>query len=149
MLKTFPGFDAARFTTHIREVRDEVFFIGRTRILAQTVKHSPNLHCLGFRVEYGGKALVYSGDAMYCTSLVELCRDATVAVLDCSFPANRPGPNHLHAGDCGRVAHEARVQQLVLSHFYPIAERYDVRAQAGRLFAGRILKGRDGLSLTL
>jgi ribonuclease BN (tRNA processing enzyme) len=49
----------------------------------------------------------------------------------------------MHAGDCGRVAREAGVKRLILSHFYPIAERYDVKRQAGRYFKDRILVGRD------
>ena len=149
MLKNFPGFNAARFKTTIREVRDQTFTIGRTRITARTVEHSARLHCLGYRIEYGKKALAYSGDSLYCKSLVQLCRKADVAVLDCSFPANRPGPNHLHAGDCGRVAQEAGVKRLILSHFYPIAERYDVKWQAGRHFKGRIIMGRDLLSTAI
>ncbi|MGH7260278.1 MAG: MBL fold metallo-hydrolase [Nitrospiraceae bacterium] len=149
MLKNFPGFSAAQFKTTIREVKDQAFKIGRTRITARTVEHSKRLHCLGYRIEYGKKALVYSGDAMYCKSLIELCLEADVAVLDCSFPANRPGPNHLHAGDCGRVAQEAGVRRLILSHFYPIAEHYDVKRQAGRHFTGRIIKGQDLLTTVI
>ena len=48
--------------------------------------------------------MAYSGDSLYCDSLVKLCRDADVAILDCSFPENEPGAGHLHAGECGRVA---------------------------------------------
>jgi ribonuclease BN (tRNA processing enzyme) len=147
MLRNFPGFRAARFGVRLREVADRGFQIGQTRILPRTVVHSARLHCLGYRVEHEGRVLAYSGDARYCRSLVELCREAHVAVLDCSFPADRPGPGHLHAGECGRVAHEAGVQRLILSHFYPAADRSDVRTQARRLFRGRITKGRDLLSL--
>ena len=150
MLKIFPGFSAAAFKTTIREVKDQTFTIGRTRITARTVEHSTRLHCLGYRIEYGRKVLTYSGDSMYCRSLVELCRNADVAVLDCSFPEERQETtNHMHAGDCGRVAAEAGVKRLVLSHFYPLAERYDVKAQAGRLYKGRIMKGRDRLTLVV
>jgi len=67
--------------------------------------------------------------------------------LDCSFPTQRRGPNHMHAGDCGNVAQAAGVKRLILSHFYPIAERYDVRQQAARHFRGRITKGRDLMRL--
>ena len=150
MLKTFPGFSAARFKTTIREVKDRTFTIGKTRITARTVEHSSRLHCMGYSVEYGGKALAYSGDAMNCDGLRALCRNADVAVLDCSFPIQRQETaNHMHAGDCGTVAQAAGVKRLILSHFYPVAERYDVRGQAGRHFKGRILKGRDLLSLTV
>jgi ribonuclease BN (tRNA processing enzyme) len=149
MLKNFPGFSAAQFKTTIREVMDRTFTIGRTRITARTVEHSRRLHCLGYRIKHGGKAIAYSGDSMYCENLIRLCRNADVAVLDCSFPANKPGPHHLHAGDCGRVAQKAGVKRLILSHFYPIAERYDVKRQAARHFKGRIVKGKDLLSLTM
>jgi ribonuclease BN (tRNA processing enzyme) len=47
------------------------------------------------------------------------------------------------------VAKEAGVGQLVLSHFYPIADRYDVKAQAAEQYAGKIWKGRDLLTIKL
>lgn len=149
MMKTFPSFDTASFRVDIREVGDRPFQLGHTRILPRTVEHSPQLHCLGYRIEYRGRAVAYSGDAQYCSSLIPLCEQADVAVLDCSYPANRPGPGHMHAGECGRVAQEAGVKRLLLSHFYPIAERYDVKSQAGRQFEGTIILGRDLLKITL
>ena len=149
ILSTFPGFNTAAFRVRIREVADRSFMVGKTRILPRTVVHSPRLHCVGYRLEHGGRALVYSGDAQYCPSLVRLCRGADVAVLDCSFPATRPGLGHMHAGDCGRVAREAGVKRLILSHFYPIAERYDVKRQAGRYFKDRILVGRDLMTISV
>ena len=111
--------------------------------------HTENLHCLGYRIEYGGKALAYSGDSQYCDNLVRLCGDTDLAVLDCSFPASRPNPVHLHAGQCGQVAKEAGVGQLVLSHFYPITDRYNVREQAGEGFGGKIVVGQDLMSIKL
>lgn len=149
LFAALPGFSRAPFSLHFKEVSDRPFWIGTTKILPQTVIHSPRLHCLGYRLEYGGKALAYSGDSQYCNSLVRLCGDADLAVLDCSFPANRPGPVHLHAGQCGQVAQEAGVGQLVLSHFYPIADRYDVKAQAGDKFGGKIRKGKDMMTILL
>ena len=149
MLKHFPGFSAARFKTTIREVTDRTFMIGRTRITARTVEHSRRLHCLGYRIEYGGKVLAYSGDSMDCAGLRQLCRKADVAVLHCSFPSQRQGTNHMHAGDCGKVAEAAGVGRRILSHLYPIAERYDVKRQAARHFSGRVSKGRDLMRLTV
>ena len=143
MLKTFPSFNSAAFRVRLREVSDRSFVLGRTRIIPQSVVHTPRLHCVGYRFEYGGRVFAYSGDAQYCPSLIRLCRHADVAILDCSFPANRPAPGHMHAGACGRVAREADVTRLILSHFYPIADRYDVKRQAARQFQGRITKGRD------
>ena len=144
-----PGFSSAPFRVAVTELTDRTIRIGKTRVTAGTVTHSPSLHCQGYRVEHGGASLAYSGDAEYCKGLVQLCHGADVAVLDCSFPVQRPGPNHMTARDCGRVAREAGVKRLVLSHFYPVAERYDVKAQAGREFGGRITLARDRMKIIL
>ena len=149
MFGVLPGFDQAPFPVRYRDLGDRAFRIGATKIIPTTVLHAPGLHCLGYRVEYQGRALAYSGDSQYCAPLVRLCGDADLAVLDCSFPASRPNPVHLHAGQCGQVAREAGVGRLILSHFYPIAERYDVRAQAGEAFDGSITKARDLLRIEL
>ena len=131
MMTTFPSFNRAPFRVTVREVSDRAFRLGDTRIKPGTVTHAPRLHCVGYRIEYQDHVVTYSGDSL----------------LDCSFPENRPGAGHLHAGLCGRVAQEAGINQLVLSHFYPIAERYDVCAQAGNYFSGRIRMARDLLKL--
>ncbi len=147
LVKVVPGFSTAPFPITITEPGDRTIRIGRTRVTAGTVVHSPRLHCQGYRVEHDGAVFTYSGDSEYCAGLVELCQGADVAVLDCSFPVQRPGAGHMHAGDCGRVARDAGVKRLVLSHFYPVAERYDVKAQAGRKFGGRVTKARDRMRI--
>lgn len=149
LIAALPGFKKARFKTRFKEVSTRAFRIGNTTVVPQTVTHSPGLHCLGYRLEYRGKTFAYSGDAQYCQSLVRLCRDVDLAVLDCSFPANKPGKGHLHAGECGQVAAEAGVRRLVLSHFYPIAERYNVKEQAGERFGGPVTLGRDRLTIRI
>ena len=149
LIATLPGFKKARFKTRFREVSDRAFHIGKTSIVPRTVTHSPGLHCIGYRIEYGGRAIAYSGDAQYCRNLVPLCGDVDLAVLDCSFPANKPGPGHLHAGECGQVAAEAGVGRLVLSHFYPIAERYNVKEQAGESFGGPITLAGDRMTIKI
>jgi ribonuclease BN (tRNA processing enzyme) len=143
IFKTFPSFDDHAFHVSIEEVRDRPFSIGRTLVYPRPMVHTQSLHAVGYRLEHDGACLTYSGDAQYSASLVELAEAADVSILDCSFPANRPGINHMHAGECGRVAREAAVGRLVLSHFYPIAERFDVRGQAARMYSGRIDKARD------
>jgi len=147
ILREFPGFSAAPFQVTIKELTDRTLRLGETHITAGTVVHSPNLHCQGYRVDYRGASLAYSGDAEYCKGLIELCRGADLAILDCSFPVQRPGKGHMTARDCGRVAQAAGVQRLLLSHFYPVTERYDVRAQARRAFGGRIALAKDRMRI--
>jgi ribonuclease BN (tRNA processing enzyme) len=147
IMRSFPSFDSAPFRVTFREVSSKPFMIGETRIVPKPVVHVPDLSSVGYRIEYRGQAIVYSGDTQYCDALIRLCTDANLAVLDCSFPANKPGSAHLHAGQCGQVAKEAGVGQLILSHFYPIADRYDVRGQAAEQYGGKIWKGKDLLTI--
>jgi len=149
IMATFPSFSDPPFRVHLKEVTDRAFWISETLITPRRVVHVPDLNSVGYRIEYKNKTLVYSGDAQYCDSLVRLCREADVAVLDCSFPATKPGPVHMHAGECGRVAEEAGVNRLVLSHFYPPADRADVKAQAAEQFRGTVIKGKDLLTIRL
>ncbi len=149
MMAAFPGFARPPFGVTLKEVSDRRFRIGDTTIQPRTMTHVPELHAVGYRIEYRGKSLTYSGDTQYCEKLVRLCGGTDLAVLDCSWPANRPGPAHLHAGQCGQVAEEAGVGRLVLSHFYPIAERNDVKGQAGESFDGPITLARDRMRITI
>lgn len=149
LFATFPGFSDAPFRVTVHEVDDRSFSIGDTRITPKPVVHSQRLQAVGYRVEHRNRALAYSGDAQYSAGLVDLCRNVDVAVLDCSFSSTRPGSHHMHAGDCGRVAYEAGVRHLILSHFYPPTERYDVRREAGQWYHGRISMARDLMHLSL
>ncbi len=149
IMATFPSFARPPFGVVLKEAGDRSFRIGDTTVTPRTMTHVQELHALGYRIDYHGKSLTYSGDTQYCENLVRLCKNSDVAVLDCSWPANRPGPAHLHAGQCGQVAEEAGVGRLVLSHFYPIAERYDVKEQAGELFEGPITLARDRMKIRI
>ena len=70
-----------------------------------------------------------------------------LAILDHSFSSHEPGGLHMHAEECGKVAKKANVKKLVLSHFYETADRSNVVAQARRFFSGKIVKGKDLLTL--
>ena len=149
IMATFPSFSSPPFGVTFREVADRSLTIGETTVTPRTMTHVPDLHAVGYRIDYRAKTLAYSGDTQYCPNLVRLCGDADVGILDCSFPANKPGPAHMHAGECGRIAREAGIGRLVLSHFYPIAERYDVKDQAGEHFDGPITRARDRMTIRI
>ena len=144
----FPSFDGAKFKTRVREIPEGTFSIGKTKIVAKKVDHVPYLHCLGYRIEYSGKAIAYSGDAVLCEALVELCRNCDVAILDCSFPKNHPTGNHLGAINCGKVASEAGVKKLVLSHLYPACNGRDMAKECREVFNGEVIIAEDLMKIT-
>jgi ribonuclease BN (tRNA processing enzyme) len=111
-----------------------------------TVKSAPTNHIegsLAYRVEAGGRALVYSGDTDDSDSLVELARGADLLVLEAANPVKVPG--HLTPEEAGRLAARAGVPRLLLTHFYPPCDEVDVVALAAREFSGEIIRAEDGL----
>jgi ribonuclease BN (tRNA processing enzyme) len=114
------------------------------------VKSAPTNHIYGslaYRLEAGGRSLVYSGDTDESDSLVELARGADLLVLEAANPFKVPG--HLTPSEAGALAARAGVARLLLTHFYPACDEVDVVAMAGRHFAGEIMQAEDGLIINL
>jgi ribonuclease BN (tRNA processing enzyme) len=112
-----------------------------------TLTAAPALHstpAVSYRVDAGGRSLVYSGDSAPCDELVRLARDADLALFDCSVPDGTPVDGHMTAGQAGAVAAAARVRRLVLCHLYPQCDGVDVVAQARAAFGGPIEVAADG-----
>ncbi|MEJ2107161.1 MAG: MBL fold metallo-hydrolase [Acidiferrobacteraceae bacterium] len=91
----------------------------RYRVSAVAVHHGP-IPALAWRVEIGGKSVVFSGDMNgdYGT-LAVLARNADLLVAHHAIPEGATGVArdlHMPPSVIGRVAARARVRQLVLSH---------------------------------
>lgn len=111
-------------------------------VRSRVVRHVPG--ALAYRLEAGGRSVVYSGDTGYCPAIVELCGEADLAVLECSLPDDRAVENHLTPGLCARIGREASVRKLMLTHLYPDCEAIDVAAavrEAG--FEGPVIVAED------
>lgn len=89
---------------------------------ARATHAQPFLECLGFSVEADGKKFVYSGDTGINPDIARLCRDADFLLHWCyrgsgeqvhpALMAMSPDP-----GEVARMAQEAGVERLFLSHF--------------------------------
>lgn len=100
---------------------------------------------IGVRVRADGSTFAFSGDSGPCDGLVELCRGADLALLECSYPRERETRSHLNARTAAEVAVAAGVERLVLTHFYPMCDGVDIEAQvrdAG--YRGRLHLASDG-----
>ncbi len=114
------------------------------------IKSAPTNHThgsLAYRVEAGGRSLVYSGDTDVSDSLVDLATKADLLVLEAANPFKVPG--HLTPAEAGRLAAQAGVRRLLLTHFYPPCDEMDVVAEAAQEFKGEVIRAEDGLSLTV
>jgi ribonuclease BN (tRNA processing enzyme) len=115
-----------------------------------TIKSAPVNHIdgsLAYRLEAGGRTLVYSGDTDVSDSLVGLAQGADLLILECAQPSKVQG--HLTPEEAGRMAAQAGVPRLMLTHFYPPCDEVDVVARAAREFAGEIIRAEDDFRLSV
>ena len=126
------------------------FAIGPFEIATRALPHSrPNV---GIRLEAGGVALVYTGDAGPDPALVELARHADILLAEATFldevPADSIGTLS-SARDAGRQAAEAGVGGLLLTHLPPGADRAAAMRSAVATFSGPTRVARLGLTLNV
>jgi ribonuclease BN (tRNA processing enzyme) len=144
----------------VREMRpgDDASGAGWTMRVGRAEHFQPYLECLNFRLDATGASLAYSGDSGYAPDLVRLARDCNVLIAMCHFPTGaepsvayrRATGNHM---DAARVAAEAGVKLLVLSHFSPIMDRPGVKerllVEMSAVYSGPMLLGEDLMRIPL
>jgi ribonuclease BN (tRNA processing enzyme) len=134
------------------------------KVTAALVRHPPIKHAYAFRFDTRDRSVVISGDTTYSPELIDLAKGADVlvheilyqpgleAMLQTAFNADRMREHmlasHTVSDDVGRVAAQAGVKTLVLSHFVPGAEEPSISddqwAEGVRKhFSGRIVVGKD------
>ena len=115
----------------------------------ETLSMSHSEVSIGFRVNAQGSSMVYSGDTDYCDNIVRLGRDADLLILECSFPDERKTAGHLTPSWAGKIAREASCKKLLLTHFYPVFEGYDILKDCQKEFSGKIHLAEDGMKLAI
>jgi ribonuclease BN (tRNA processing enzyme) len=140
---------------------------GRVRVRAALVNHPPIEHAFAYRFDTEDRSIVISGDTAFSKELLELARGADVLVHEALFlpgiertaakVANAPGlldhivRSHTSVEDAARLAAEAGVKTLVLSHLVPsddplVTEEHWLKA-ARPHFSGEIRVARDLLEV--
>lgn len=108
-------------------------------------KHRPE--SISYRLEAGGKTFVYTGDTEYSESVVDLARSANTLLIECSFPDESPIPGHLTPDSVARIASEAGVERVILTHIYPAADKLDLVSEVKQAYGGEVVVAEDGLKL--
>jgi len=129
----------------IESRNDKIQFFPWT-VVTKKVIHSENSLAIKLR-DQNGRSLVYSGDTDYCAALVDLSRSCNLLVLECAFPEGHKKNGHLVPVDVGRIANACQPGKLVLTHFYPICENYDILSQVKCTYSGEICLAQDLMQL--
>ncbi len=136
----------------------EVLRLGDLTVEAVEVNHQPVNNAFGFVFTTPGEKVVISGDTTYCPPLIQAARGADLLVHEVfihrefqEIPGVRTretianvGSYHTASDVVGRVAAEAGVKGLVLSHFAPT--QFDKQAlldEVRREYGGFLAIGED------
>ncbi|MGE5100044.1 MAG: MBL fold metallo-hydrolase [Deltaproteobacteria bacterium] len=138
------------------------------RVTAALVHHPPIVPAFAYRFDAADRSIVVSGDTTPSDSLVALARRADILVHEALFDeaavdrlvASVPNASdlrrsilshHTTAEEAGRVAAEAQVGTLVLSHLIPAEDPEVTEAMwsdaARKHFGGRVIVGKDLMEL--
>jgi ribonuclease BN (tRNA processing enzyme) len=101
------------------------------------------------RLTATGLTVAYSGDAGPDRALGELAAGADLLVAGATLQVPADDPNLLSAAQAGQWAACAGAQRLLLTHFWPDAERRRSVEEAGAAYNGEILAAGEGTVLTL
>jgi ribonuclease BN (tRNA processing enzyme) len=154
---------------HVHELRagGAVMSDDNVKVTAALVDHPPVVPAFAYRVDARDRSIVISGDTASSQNLVKLAAGADILVHSVMYPpavdrlvARVPNAAALKtsilahqtsAEDAGRVAQQAGVKTLVLSHFVPPDDPEVTNAMwleaARRQFRGTVIVGKDLLEV--
>lgn len=118
------GFNLAKKTPKykilVKELDDDSLIKGAGwEVRCYTTEHTPELNSLAYRLEAEKKVLAYSGDATYCDGVWKACKNADLAIVEASWPAEMKPDTHMTGVEAGKVAHESEAKKLIITHISP------------------------------
>ena len=136
---------AREFGSHVtfHEIGEQVLEIDNIRVSTLLLKHPG--HCLGYRVDHGGRSLCYItdnelyppdsefADEEFMGQLADFCRGTNVLIHDSTY-FDTEYPRRLHWGHSSlsqvcRLAHMAEAERLWIHHHDPDQDDYDIQCK--------------------
>jgi len=130
-------------------IKSTVKIPSKNNIIIKSIKSKHTNRSVSYRIEHEGKSIVYSGDTDYSENIIRISKNADLLILECSFPEDKKVPGHLTTSLCGRIAAKAKVKKLVLTHFYPEADKVDIKMQCKEEFKGEIVLAKDFMDIEI
>ncbi|MCL5128028.1 MBL fold metallo-hydrolase [Algibacter sp. L4_22] len=138
----------------------ETFSIGEISISCTPVKHT--ISTMAYRFDAGGTSIVISGDLSYSESLPILAKQADYLIIDSGGSLElgktntkkgngkaRSNKEHAHVNldESSRMANEAKVKNLVLTHFtFTNIDEAATSAELNKNYTGTIFYAEDLMS---
>ena len=108
--------------------------------------HTDNSISLFFN---GEKNLFYSSDTGFNPALIPFAKGAENALIECSLQDDIKVEGHLTPSTAGKLASEAGVKRLIVTHIYPENDSADLKTRIADYFDGEIIIAEDFLEIEL
>lgn len=118
--------------------------VGPLRLSFFPARHP--IETLAVRVEAAGRVVAYSADTAPTPDVVACARGADLLVCEATWlERQRPLPEGIHMTgvEAGRLAAEAGVKRLLVTHVLPTLDPVEVAAEASGAYDGEIIIARD------
>lgn len=107
--------------------------------------------CVAMRIEANGKVLAYSGDSGWSEALIKIARNSDVFLCECSLysSSNAKIEGHLNGEEVGKIASNAQVNKLILTHLPHFGDRKELVYEAQKYYDGKIILADSGLTIQI
>jgi len=96
-----------------------------------------------------GKNFVYSGDMDVTLGFESFIKGSNLLIIDSAMPDNLKVDGHLTPAIASEIALKGKVEELVLTHFYPQCEKADFLNEAEKIFKGKLTLASDLMEIKL
>lgn len=117
----YPELDSRKpsYEINYHDVSDgSVLTLGDAEVSAVAVTHQKDHPSVGYRLNWGGRTLAFSGDAAWCDGLLRLAEGADLFICECCHFED-PLPVHVSYSQIKAHADELTCKKLILTHCGP------------------------------
>lgn len=134
-----------QFTKGVAYDPEKSLEVGPFSITFQKTDHP--VPCYGMRITDGEDVIVYTADTSFKKEWYSFAENADLLITDCNFYAGQDGKKagHMTSEDCARIASEASVGELILSHLPHFGNHADLVKEARQQFPGKVQLAEEGL----
>ena len=137
------------FPVEVVELKAAEHFEVAPGLAAKTLKTPHTKESLALHLKDSNqKHLVYTSDTGFTEELSLFGKQADLLLMECSFRRNKPLQTHLELVEAIDLAKEAAPAKLMLTHFYPEWDEYDVVSESNKIWHGEVIEATDGLTIT-
>lgn len=103
--------------------------------------------CYAMRIQANEAVVVYTADSSYQDAFIPFSKDADLLIAESNFYAGQDGSGagHMNSTEVGKLASEANVGELIITHLPHFGRHKDLVNEAQALYTGNIQLAQSGL----